>query len=154
MNDDEERLHQLAEMQNSAVQADVDLEAALARLKEMADQRRADPAQDRIYEQLRDEVVKILAGSGPRYFLDENGFKHYAYSVVPEPLVINVTRLVDMVRRGELPEEVLDAVTVRKIVPDAFRRAILTKRITPEQLIKVGRKKKGTGHVKFSDPLD
>jgi hypothetical protein len=142
------------ELQANATEASADLDAKLARLQAMTLARQQVGKDKPIYEQLRDDVVAELEELGAVYYLDEAGWKHFATAVVPQPLEIDLEVLQHFVDIGELDQEVLDEVTVTKVVAEPFRRAVAAGRITSAQLVACTKLKRGTGHVAFSDPLD
>jgi hypothetical protein len=150
---DEERLQAQRDMEASATTVDRNTELKLLELMDLAATRRPDPDVEQAYEKLRNELTVYLAKSGPRYFIDRDGFKHYAFSVTPEPLEINVERLHQMVVDGQLSMRTFKEVTVTKIIPEKFKVACNAGRISSQQLVDVAKTKKGTAHVKFSRPL-
>lgn len=130
--------HALSEKEKieaTAILAERDIEERLDQLRELADARRKDPVREKTYTELRDELSTYLHKNGPRYFRDEFGDKYYAWSVNPEPLVVDVKRLEELVARGELPMAVLDKVTERKVIAEEFRKACSTGEIDSNQLL-------------------
>lgn len=156
---DEER-SRFQEIQEQAIPAEYDTEALLLELDSLAALRRPDPHIEARYEELRDLLAKRLHKEGPRYFIDLNGQKRYAYAVIPEPIEVDVDELIAMNHDGEISDKLLDEIAPRKMDMGAFTRAAArgTKKnprspgITPEQLMRVARKRKGTGHVRFAKP--
>ena len=151
MSQDQEREEQ-DRLQAIATPAEDDLEFKLARLDMMMAARRKDPALERRYEVLRDEVVAYLREHGPRYYLDSEGFKHYAWAVVPEKVIINVGKMVEAVEAGELDPGVLAECAPRKANAEAFRRACQLERLTQAQIVDFTKVEEATGHVKTSAP--
>lgn len=150
----EEDLSKVKEMQAAAEKAPPDMEALIRRLDNLAAARRPDPALEREYEHLRDLLTKILAKEGPRYYLDSAGVKRYAFAVVPEPVEINLPKLIAMAKAGQISDELLEKLAPRKVDKDAYRRAGNTGKLTKAQVAATSKFVKGTGHVKFSDPYD
>ena len=150
----EQRDAEVAALRATATPAGADLETALARLQDMIVIRRKDPKLEAEYEALRDEVVKYLRENGPRYYLDGDGCKRYAFAVIPEKTVVNVDALESMVQAGELSPYVLEQIAPRKANIEAFRRACQTERLTDEQIVAATSSLPGTGFVKVSDPSD
>jgi len=141
-----------AELKAQAIRAPEDVEDALADLQEMQMARRPDPAKTAEYEALRDKMVAYLRLHGPRYYLDKDGFKHYAFATIPEQTVIKVGVLQDAVDRGELPASVLAEVAPRKGDLEAFRRAVRAGRIPEDLFVEATELVEKTGHVNYSDP--
>lgn len=145
------------EMMARAEPAEGDTEAMLIELTRLAEARRVDPRIEERYEYLRGVLVRRLEAEGPRFYLDEHGDKVFAYPVIPEPVEVDVDGLVAMAQRGEISQELLEEIAPRKINGEAFARASARgsrrhprrEGITPEQLVQVARKRRGTGHVKF-----
>jgi hypothetical protein len=142
------------ELEAKATPADKDTEQKLRELDRMVISRRKDPEREREYERLRDEMAAQLAEEGPRYYIDDDGVKRYAFTVQPEPVEVDVDGLLAMYEEGTLSREVLDAVAPRKVDKEQFRRATAGGKITQAQLLKVAKIRKGTAHVKFSKPAD
>ena len=147
------------EMEAVAERADLDTEDKLVLLENMMAELRVDAALKARYERLRDQLVAQLKREGPRYFVDPQGQKRYAYAVTPETVDVDVAELERMYRRGEVPEEVLDEVAPRKLDRDGFRRAAsrrdASRKLTRQQVAKVSQiVPKGKGHVGFSKPLE
>ena len=153
MNDDEKRVAALV-LERTANAAEGDLEEAIIQLDELAEQRRKDPVIEQRYEELRDLVAAAILADGPRYYLDIDGEKRYAYAVQPEPVEVDVAELIAMNGRGELAGEVLDQIAPRKVDKEAFRRAASTGRLTKAQVAATCKIIKGTPHVRFADPYD
>lgn len=131
-----------------------DLELSVRRLDELAAIRRPDPDVEKEYEDLRNWVAGILAVEGPRYYLDSDGVKRYAYVVAPEPVAINVDELIKMYHLGEISLEDLNLAAPRKASPDGYRRLSSRKYFTNAMIVRTSKITKGTAHVKFSDPYD
>ena len=154
MNEQEEREAEVAALRATAKPATTDLERDLARLQDMIAARRKNPELEREYEQLRDQVVKYLKTDGPRYYLDGDGNKRYAFAVSPERTVVDVDALQAMVDAGELDAGVLEEVAPRKANVEAFRRACQTERLTDEQIVASTSSLPLTGFVSYSGPDD
>jgi len=154
MSEQSERERQLAQMQKQALPADADTEAALAQLQALIMRRRKDPEIEARYEQLRDALVDQLKAEGPRYYLDEEGNKRYAYVVQPEPVEVDMDELLALYEAGELPQSLMDKIAPRKVDKEALRRAVSKGQITRAQFTKVAKLVKGTAHVSFSDPVE
>jgi hypothetical protein len=146
------------EIRETAVPAERDTEAMLQELDTLAALRRPDPLIEARYTELRDLLTARLLKEGPRYYLDAFGEKRYAYAIVPEPVEVDVDELIKMNESGEISDDLLNEVAPRKVDKEAFTRAAARgtrKRprkpgITPEQLIRVAKKRPGTGHVRFA----
>lgn len=150
----EEIISAFQEMEAKATKAPEDVEAALVRLDYLADYRRKDPAIEAEYETLRNKLAKLLGAEGPRYYLDLDGVKRYAYVVAPEPVEIDVAALIAMNKAGELSDEILEKIAPRKADKDAYRREATARRLTRKQIVDSSKVTKGTAHVRFSDPYD
>ena len=141
------------EIEAQAEPAGNDLEAKLNLLKRMADARRKDPVMERRYERLRNSMAKYLDENGPRYFLDGDGTKQYAYAVVPEPLVVDVDELIALYNEGEITLETLDEAAPRKASAEGFKRVAHHKdKLSDAQLLRVSHVQRGTPHVRYMDP--
>ena len=152
MNEQEQREAEEASLQAAATPAEEDLEFKLNRLDTMMAARRKDPVAERRYELLRDEVVGYLREHGPRYYLDSAGFKHYAWAVIPEKVIINVGKMMEAVENGELDPAILADCAPRKANTEAFRRACQLERLTQAQIVEFTTVEEATGHVKVSTP--
>ena len=72
-------------------------------------------------------------------------------------MVVDVDELVTMAAAGEISQDLLEEVAPRKPDMAAFARAAARgsrpnprrEGITPEQLVRVARKRRGNGHVRF-----
>ena len=95
-----------------------DLELMVRRLDELAAIRRPVKEVEAEYEQLRDKVAAILAMEGPRYYVDQDGVKRYAYVVAPDPVVIYVHELIQMGDEGLISEAALNLPAPRTARPD------------------------------------
>lgn len=146
------------EMEAVAERADLDTEDKLVLLEGMMAELRPDPQLKARYERLRDQLVAQLRREGPRYFIDPQGVKRFAYAVTPETVEVDVAELQHMHKRGELTEEVLDEVAPRKLDRDGFRRAASRGKrggLTRQQVAKVSQiVPKGRGHVAYSGPQE
>ena len=151
---DQERTRAALEIELAAHLAEGDLEEMLVQLDELAERRRKDPVVEARYEELRDLCAKAILREGPRYYLDARGVKRYAFAVQPEPVEIDVGRLMDFYADGSLPVEVLNKIAPRKVDKDAYRRAAAKGELTKEQIAATARIRKGTPHVRFADPVD
>lgn len=131
-----------------------DLELAVRRLDDLATIRRPVPEIEEEYEELRGQIAGILAVEGPRYYLDSDGVKRYAYVVAPEPVEIFTNELIKMKREHLISEEDLDLAAPRKASPDGYRRLSSRKYFTNAMIVRTSKLTKGTAHVKFSAPYD
>jgi hypothetical protein len=139
-------------MEKAATMADQELQDDLLELSDMADRRRPDPVLEADYKNLRNKLVPLLKASGPKYYLDTKGFKHYASVVQPEPVKVSLEKLEAMYTRGELDLDVLDLVAPRRSNTEAFRLACLQGRFTDAQVLDAVETTAGTAHVRFSQP--
>lgn len=154
MTDQTEAQRKMAELAATATPADGDTEEMLLRLDTLQARRRKNPVLEREYETLRDTLAARLGAEGPRYYLDNDGVKRYAYAVVPEPIEVDVDALCAMDERGELKEGVLEKVAPRKADKEEYRKAVGRGDITREQFLASATITKGTPYVKQSDPVD
>ncbi len=138
----------------SALPAHPDFEDKLLALKGMVEARRKDAAAEARYEALRDELAEDLKESGPRYFVDHNGDKQYAYPVAPEIIVVDEQAMQAMVEEGALAKEEYERIYPRRLDKEALRRSISRKRggLTNAQVVRAVRFKPGTAYVKFDTP--
>lgn len=124
---------------------DKDLEDKVVRLVHLKQE------QERLkqeYEDLRDELVPDL--NEAQFFIDPvTGEKKVAYRVAPENTVVDAELLASYV-----PQDVLDEVTVRKVVTDKFWQANKAGRIPDEVAARVVTLRPATPHVRFGDPTD
>lgn len=142
-----------AEIVRNASPADRDTEIRLAELHELVVARRKDPERETRYERERDALAADLLEHGPRYFIDENGDKRYAYAVQPEPVEVDMDELMAMYEDGELSTEVMDQIAPRRVDKEGLRRVVSRKKITPAQFTRFAKLRKGTAFVQFSDPI-
>lgn len=112
------------ELMEQASPADEDTEDMLLELSGIMARRRKDPQLERYYEDLRSRTVQRLQEDGPRFFLDRNGVKRYAWPITPETLEVDVDEFVRLWERGEMPEIDLDVVMPRQPNREALRKAI------------------------------
>ena len=143
-----------AEIAARATRADVDTEEKLDGLFRMVVSRRKDPDLEVAYELTRDELVKQLAEEGPRYFLDSDGNKRYAFVVAPEVVEVDYDEVIKCIEEGLIPDDVVDKVWPRKLDKDALRRAVSKGDISDEVFVRIAEFVKKTAHVGFSDPVD
>lgn len=143
-----------ARMIRDAQPASSDTEDELLWLERLQAKRRKDPAVEREYERLRDSLAARLEKEGPRYYIDNEGIKRYAYAVVPEPVEVDVDLLIEAELEREITYETLDAVAPRKVDKEAFRRAVAAERIPKKVLVKVATVTRGTAYVKTATPDD
>lgn len=115
------------EIMEQALPADRDTEGRLNYLHGLALRRRKDPDLEARYERERESLAEQLKAEGPRYFLDSDGVKRYAYRVQPESLEVDVDEFVAAHERGEMPEVDLDKVMPRSPNREALRRAIASR---------------------------
>lgn len=160
MSQSEEDLNKVQQMMRDARPAEGDTEQMLLDLDMLARRRRPDPYIEEQYEALRDVLTARLSKEGPRYFIDVDGEKRYAYAVVPEPIEVDVDEVIALHDEGEISTELLDRIAPRKIDAEQFKLAVARGSnpnsrkpgITQEQLLRVARKRRGTGHVRFASP--
>jgi hypothetical protein len=150
----EESISAFNEMVEKARPAEGDIELSIRRLDELAAARRKDPDIEKEYEDLRDLLVEIIELEGPRYYLDSDGVKRYAYAVTPEPVEIFTEELIKMAGEGLISEEELDLAAPRKASPDGYRRLSMKDTFTNAMIVRTSKIGKGTAHVKFSAPYD
>jgi hypothetical protein len=138
----------------SALPAHPDMEDKLYALKNMVEARRKDPQAETRYEALRDDLAKDLAEHGPRYLVDDDGVKYYAYAVAPEIVIADQHVIEQMVEAGTLSQEEFDRIYPRKLDKEALRRSIAKKTggRTGAQVVASVRFRKGTAYVKFDRP--
>ena len=141
------------DMQNSAIEADYSTHHQLMQLDEMAGGRRKDPALEARYEKLRDYLADQLGKTGPRYYIDNYGQKRYAYAVQPEKVEVNLVALTALYDDGKITLETFDRAAPRRVDQDRFKQEAAAGRITSAQLTKIAKFRKGTAHVRFSDPI-
>ena len=144
----------LAKLIAEALPAHPDMEDKLVALKAMVEARRKDPRAEERYEALRDELARDLQTHGPRYLVDDDGEKHYAYAVAPEIVVANQQVMEAMVEAGELSQEEFDRIYPRKLDKEALRRSIAKKRggLSDAQVVRAVRFVPGTAYVRFDRP--
>lgn len=129
-----------------------DTETRLLELQNMQAKRRKDPQLERRYEMLRDELAAQLKAEGPRYYIDNDGVKRYAFTVTPEPVDVDLDGLIQAELDQEISYETLDQVAPRKVDKEAFRRAVATERIPKALLLKIAKIVPGTAYVKTATP--
>lgn len=169
MNQEEQQAaDELDKIRDLATEVSGDLLEDIMRLEKMASVRRPDRALEARYERLRASVTDQLAESGPRYYLDSNGVKRFAYAVRPETVVCDVEELVALAESGELPHLDVDKVFPRGTDTQELRRALSRKVkvtqdgvttkvpvIPPRVVAKhIHIVPKGRGFTKFADPTD
>ena len=152
MNPDDEAEQKERELIASAEAADADTEAKLARLKQLAEARRPDPEIEAEYEALRNELAAQLQREGVRYFIGADGEKHYAHTVQPEPVEVNMDALLAEYEAGHFSEEVFEAIAPRKPDKDRIRAMVARKKIPPASFVRFAKIRKGTAFVRFVDP--
>ena len=142
------------EIEAKAKEASGDLEEMLMVLDDMAERRRKDPVIEARYEELRDDVAQKLLADGPRFYLDSRGVKRFAFAVQPEPVEIDLDVLVGFYNVGEISEQDFEALCPRRVDKEVFRR-LASKGTLPKKIVARSAKlRKGTAHVRFSDPYD
>lgn len=149
-------------MMAAAEPADWDTEHKLVALQDMQDRRRKDPVLEAEYERLRDELADQIAIEGPRYYIDKDNIKRYAYVIQPEPIEVDVKALIKAAEDGEISQATLEEVAPRKVDKAAFTRAAARGSnprsrkpgIPPAVFVRVARKVKGTAYIGFSEPVD
>jgi hypothetical protein len=139
---------------DSALPPTPDMEDKLVALKSMVEARRKDPRAEERYEALRDDLAADLKEHGPRYLVDEDGDKYYAYAVAPEIVIADQQAIESMVEAGELEREEYERIYPRRLDKEALRRSIAKKRggMTNAQVVRSVRFKPGTAYVKFDSP--
>jgi len=147
----EEHLAYLAEHAQAAT---LDMEAELLKLHETVLARREDPDKKREYEAARDRLLKLLKDEGPRYFIDAEGNKRYAYPVQPEQVEVDMDELLVAFAKGEISEETYNRVAPRKIDRDELRRAVSKGDVPAAVFARIATLVPKTGHVGFSDPIE
>lgn len=148
-----EKEEHLARLAAEATHADRDTEDQLVELFEIVISRREDPAEKRRYEGKRDEMVQVLAEHGPRYFIDAEGNKRYAYVVAPESVEVDLDELEAAHAEGKISDQTLEDVAPRKIDKEEFRKAVSRGDIDPATFVRVATIVQKTRHVGFSDPI-
>lgn len=144
----------LAHLAKVAQPANLDLEVELLKLHERVLARREDPEKKRAYEEARDKLLKLLQDEGPRYFIDSEGHKRYAYPVKPEQVEVDMDELLVAYAKGEISSATYDRVAPRRIDRDALRRAVSVGDIAPAVFARIATLVPKTGHVGFSDPIE
>lgn len=147
----DEELTKLREMIAKAEPLPPDFEDEILELEELAERRRPDPKVEARYAELRNKVVSRLSKEGPRYFLNDDGTKSYAYPVVPNNVEVSLDKLAKAVEDEKLDKDLYDEITKTVIDKDKFARAARRKRrgIPAEVLVEVMSLTPGTGHVRF-----
>ena len=157
---------ELDKIRDLATEASGDLLEDIVRLERMAEVRRPDKALEERYERLRAYVTDQLVRSGPRYYLDDNGVKRYAYAVTPETVIADVDAIVALHEEGKLPHLEIDKVFPRGQNNEELRRALSRKvkvagqtekvRVIPAEVVSKHIKivPKGKGYTRFADPVD
>lgn len=141
-------------IRDAATEASGDLLEDIVRLQRLADAQRPDRALKQRYEALRDHVTAELAKSGPRYFLDDDGNKRYAFAVLPESVVPDIEEIVELAEEGKLPKLDIEKVFPRKVDTEELRRALAKRQIPKEVVAKHIHIVPKTGHTRFADPVD
>ena len=147
---DQDEIDKRQEMMRTATPASADLEETLADLEALQALRRKNPLIEARYEHLRRIATNMLAESGPRYFLDAQGNKRYAYNVSPETIVVEVADAEALYDDGIITKEELDRLAPRKVKNDEFKRLMALGRIPKERAKKIGRIVPKTSYVGFS----
>lgn len=100
------------------------------------------------YEELRDELVPLINEDGFIYLLDDKGVKYRASVTEGETMVFNLGLL-----RDELPVEVFEEVTERKVNRERFDQAASAGRVPAHLLTKAitGKPKAAFVHFEQAD---
>ena len=156
----EEILARREEMMASATEADEDVEDMILRLESLRRRLREDPVVRARHDRLRDQLTEILTKHGPRYYLDEDGRKKYAYATIPEQVQLDVAEAIRLHQRGEIPTEVLNEIAPRTIDRKGLRAAITRggnprarkPGLSPKHVQQIVSITPMTGRVNFVDP--
>lgn len=149
-----------AEMIAAAQPASKDTEENLVLLRKMVLARREDPILKARYEHLRDDLARQLKAEGPRYFINDEGVKQYAYTVASETVETSVAALEALFAAGEISKALFEELCPRGVDKDALRTAIARganprsrkEGIKPEHVAKIARiVPYGTPYVAFAD---
>lgn len=148
-----------AEMMAAAQPADLDTEDALRTLRKMVIARREDPVEKARYEALRDQLATRLKSEGPRYFINDEGVKQYAYTVAPEGVETSVAALKALLDEGEISAELFERLCPREVDKDELRTAIARganprsrrEGLKPQHVARVARIVPRTAYVAFAD---
>jgi hypothetical protein len=138
------------QMALAARPADRELTEMIKELNRLTVARRRKPKDELAYEQLRDLVAQCLSEEGPRYYVDDDGRKQYAYAVTPEPIEVNMAELTAAFWEGKLTEETMDKIAPRRINTPEFKRAVDTGVVDQDLLVRSTKFRKGTPFVKYS----
>lgn len=150
--DNQEERDRAEALMAAGTQAPPDTEEKLARLHELQARLRVDPRLKAEYEALRNELVRELATTGPRWFLDGEGHKHLAHPVEPEETVLDVELAIALAKQGKIDPATLDLIAPRKQNLEGLRKAITKKRLTNRQIADLVSFRPKTGHVGYLDP--
>lgn len=149
-----------AEMIARATPAPPDTEDALIELRKMVLARREDPVLKTRYEALRDQLAAQLRREGPRYFINDEGIKQYAYTVAGESVETSVEALDQLRKAGEISDELFEELCPRDVDKESLRKAIARganprarkEGIKPAHVAKICRiVPYGTPYVAFAD---
>lgn len=149
-----------AEMMAAAMPADEDTESRLTLLHKMVLARREDPELKIRYEALRDALASQIKTEGPRYFINNQGVKQYAYVVAGETVESSVEELTALFEAGEISKELYERLCPRGIDKEQLRQAIArganprsrSEGLKPEHVAKVCKiVAYGTPYVAFAD---
>lgn len=149
----DERETKLEEVKAQAYLADQSTEDQLYELAQLMAARRKDPTIESRYEVLRNTLAAQILEEGPRYFVDDDGHKRYAWAVQPEPIQIDMSELTELFESGKLTYEQYEEAAPRKADKTAIRRFVANQTIETEDLIKIASLSKGTAFVRISDPV-
>lgn len=138
------------EMYAEAEPAGTDLERVLEDLHSLQALRRKNPIVEARYENLRKIATTLLNEGGPRWYLDIDGVKRFAYVVTPETIVVEVADVVALRDEGVITDEELDRVAPRKVKNDEFKRLMALGRIPKDRAKKIARIVPKTSYVGFS----
>lgn len=127
----------LEEVMQLATQADNDLELMLAEYQQLAERYREPKEHKEKREALRDKIARELAHDGPRYYLDDEGNKRYAWQTTPETVQVDIDLLMELDEAGEVPFDLLDKVAPRQVNRAGLRSAIQSGALSPEQVVKI-----------------
>ena len=147
---------QISRLEAEASEADADTEDLLRQLDEVARRRRPDKQLEERYLALRDQLVPRLRSSGPRYYLDADHVKRYAFVVQPEPIEVTISELEEAVERGEMTAEVLNRVAPqsRRVNKEEFKKAVAEQEDPPQRRRACRPGDQGHPHVRFATPQE
>lgn len=113
-----------AEMIARARPADLDTEDGLLALHKMVIARREDPVEKQRYETLRDQLAARLKREGPRWFINDEGAKQFAYTVSSETVESNAAAIESLYLEGEISKELFEELCPRGVDTAKLKAAI------------------------------